>query len=78
LLEHKNYERANLFYNVLLEKAIQSKDLDKVVFYNNEVYRTKDSLSSAKSKLINLELAAKYETKEKEQEIKLQQETIHQ
>lgn len=76
LLEHKNYERANLFYNVLLEKAIQSRDLDKVVFYNNEVYRTKDSLSSAKSKLINLELAAKYETKEKEQEINLQQETI--
>lgn len=76
LLEHKNYERANLFYSVLLEKAIQSRDLDKVVFYNNEVYRTKDSLSSAKSKLINLELAAKYETKEKEQEIKLQQETI--
>ncbi|OJX32971.1 MAG: hypothetical protein BGO86_13405 [Chryseobacterium sp. 36-9] len=76
LLEHKNYERANLFYDVLLEKAIQSRDLDKVVFYNNEVYRTKDSLSSAKSRLINLELAAKYETKEKEQEIKLQQETI--
>ncbi|MDH6254370.1 two-component system NarL family sensor kinase [Chryseobacterium sp. H1D6B] len=76
LLEHKNYERANLFYTVLLEKAIQSRDLDKVVFYNNEVYRTKDSLSSAKSKLINLELTAKYETKEKEQEIKLQQETI--
>lgn len=76
LLEHKNYERANLFYNVLLEKAVQSRDLDKVVFYNNEVYRTKDSLSSAKSKLINLELAAKYETKEKEQEINLQQETI--
>lgn len=76
LLEHKNYERANLFNTVLLEKAIQSRDLDKVVFYNNEVYRTKDSLSSAKSKLINLELTAKYETKEKEQEIKLQQETI--
>ncbi|NIF06682.1 sensor histidine kinase [Chryseobacterium sp. Tr-659] len=76
LLEHKNYERANLFYSVLLEKAIQSRDLDKVVFYNNEVYRTRDSLSSAKSKLINLDLAAKYETKEKEQEIKLQQETI--
>ncbi|WP_161990727.1 sensor histidine kinase [Chryseobacterium viscerum] len=76
LLEHKNYERANLFYNVLLEKAIQSRDLDKVVFYNNEVYRTKDSLSSAKSRLINLELAAKYETKEKEHEIKFQQETI--
>lgn len=76
MLEHKNYERANLFYDVLLEKAIQSRNLDKVVFYNNEVYRTKDSLSSAKNKLINLELAAKYETKEKEQEIKLQQETI--
>lgn len=76
LLEHENYERANLFFNVLLEKAMQSRDLDKVVFYNNEVYRTKDSLSSAKSKLINLELAAKYETKEKEQEIKIQQETI--
>jgi two-component system, NarL family, sensor kinase len=76
LLEHENYERANLFYNVLLEKATQNRDLDKVVFYNNEVYRTRDSLSSAKSKLINLELAAKYETKEKEQEIKFQQETI--
>ncbi|WP_415326242.1 ATP-binding protein [Chryseobacterium sp. MMS23-Vi53] len=76
LLEHKNYERANLFYSVLLEKAIQSRDLDKVVLYNNEVYRTKDSLSSAKNRLINLELAAKYETKEKEQEIKLQQKTI--
>ncbi len=59
LLEHKNYERVNLFYTVLLEKAIQSRNLDKVVFYNNEVYRTKDSLSSTKSKLINLETCSK-------------------
>lgn len=76
LLENKNYERANLFYNVLLEKAIQSRDFDKAIFFTNEAYRTKDSLSSAKSKLKNLELVAKYETKEKEQEIKLQKETI--
>ena len=76
LMKNKNYERANLFYNVLLKKAIQSRDLDKVILYTDEAYRTKDSLSSAKSKLKNLELTAKYETKEKEQEIKLQKETI--
>lgn len=76
LLHNKNYERANLFYNVLREKAIQSGDFENAVSYTEGAYKTKDSLSSAKNKLKNLELATKYETKEKEQEIRLQKETI--
>jgi signal transduction histidine kinase len=76
LLENKNYERANLFYNVLLEKAIQNKEYEKAVFYTQETYRTKDSLSNIQNKLENLALAAKYETKEKEQKIQLQHEVI--
>lgn len=78
ILENENYERANLFYNVLLKKAIQNKDFEKAVVYTEEVYRTKDSLSNIQNKLKNLELAAKYETKEKEQQIALQQGTITQ
>lgn len=76
ILANENYERANLFYNVLREKAIQNKQFEKAVFYTEESYRTKDSLSNIQSKLKNLSLAAKYETKEKEQKIKLQNETI--
>ena len=76
ILANENYERANLFYNVLLQKAIQNKQFEKAVFYTEEAYRTKDSLSNIQSKQKNLSLAAKYETKEKEQKIQLQNETI--
>lgn len=76
LLTNENYERANLFYNVLLEKAIQNKEFEKAVFYTEEAYRTKDSLSNIQNKLENLALATKYETKEKEQKIQLQHEII--
>lgn len=76
LLANENYERANLFYNVLRKKAIQNKDFEKAVYYTEEAYRTKDSLSNINNKLKNLELATKYETKEKEQKIELQHETI--
>lgn len=76
ILANENYERANLFYNVLQAKAIQNKQFEKAVFYTEECYRTKDSLSNIQSKLNNLSLAAKYETKEKEQQIELQKTTI--
>lgn len=76
LLENENYERANLFYTVLLEKAKQNKEFEKAFFYTEEVYRTKDSLSNIQNKLENLALATKYETKEKEQKIQLQHEII--
>lgn len=76
ILANENYERANLFYNVLRKKALQNKEFEKALFYTEEAYRTKDSLSNIQSKLENLGLAAKYETKEKEQRIKLQHEII--
>lgn len=76
LLANENYERANLFYNVLLEKALQNKEFEKAIFYMQETYRTKDSLSNIQNKLENLGLATKYETKEKEQKIQLQHEII--
>lgn len=78
LVAEGNYERANLFYQVLREKALKANDYTKALAYTEGLYRTKDSLSSAQTKLKNLELVAHFESKEKEQEIQLHKETISQ
>lgn len=77
LLKNKNYERANLFYNVLLNKAIVNKDFEKALYYTQEAFRTKDSLTSVLNAIKNSELALTFETKKKEQKIALQEKTIN-
>ena len=76
LKENQQYEKVNMFYNVLQSKAIQNKDYKNALQYETEKKIIADSIGNIATRGKIVELETKYETERKEQQIVLHEKTI--
>ena len=76
LKENQQYEKVNMFYNVLQSKAIQNQDYKKALQYEAEKKIVADSIGNIATRGKIVELETKYQTEKKEQQIVLQEKTI--
>lgn len=76
LKENQQYEKVNMFYNVLKNNAIQNKDFKNALHYELEKQIIADSIGNIETRGKIVELETKYETEKKEQQITLQKRTI--
>ncbi len=76
LKENQQYEKVNMFYNVLQSKALQNKDYKNALLYETEKKIIADSIANITTRVKTAEIETKYETEKKEQQIVLQEKTI--
>lgn len=76
LKENQQYEKVNMFYNVLQSKAIQNQDYKKALQYESEKKSIADSIGNIETRVKIAELETKYQTQKKVQEIQFQKQTI--
>ena len=76
LKENQQYEKVNMFYNVLQSQAIQKNDFKSALQYEEEKQIIADSIGNIATRGKIAELETKYQTEKKEQQIVLQKTTI--
>lgn len=76
LIENQQYEKVNMFYNVLQSKAIQNQDYKNALQYEAEKKIIADSIGNIATRGKIVELETKYETEKKDQQIVLHKKTI--
>jgi two-component system, NarL family, sensor kinase len=72
----QNFTRVRDLYAVLYNDAMNKKDYEKSMLYQDSMYEATDSLGSKEMASIVAQLDKKYQTQAKEQQIALQKKTI--
>lgn len=76
LKENQQYEKVNMFYNVLKNNAIENNDFKNALNYELEKQIIADSIGNIETRGKIVELETKYNTEKKEQQIVLHKKTI--
>ncbi len=76
LIKNQQYEKANMFYGVLQNNAIQNNDFKNALHYEVEKQIIADSIGNNATKGKIAELETIYQTEKKEQQIAIQKTTI--
>ena len=76
LKANQNFTKVRNLYAVLYNDAMNKKDYEKSMLYQDSMYEATDSLGSKEMANIVAQLDKKYETQAKEQQIVLQKKTI--
>jgi two-component system NarL family sensor kinase len=76
LKANQNFTRVRDLYAVLYNDAMNKKDYEKSMLYQDSMYEATDSLGSKEMANIVAQLDKKYQTRAKEQQIALQKKTI--
>ena len=76
LIANQQYERVNLFYEVLQKSALKKNDYKSALKYENDKKIIADSIGNIASRINIAELETKYQTQKKQQQILLQEKTI--
>ena len=76
LITNQQYEKVNLFYEVLQKNAIKNNDFKSALKYENDKKIIADSIGNISTRTNIAELETKYETQKKQQQIQLQEKTI--
>jgi signal transduction histidine kinase len=76
LISNQQYEKVNMFYELLKKNAIQNNDFKNALHYETELQVISDSIGNIASRGKIAELEAIYQTEKKSQEIAIQKTTI--
>jgi two-component system NarL family sensor kinase len=72
LKNNRQYEKLSLFYNVLKKHEIKKNNFKNALAYEEQIRNVNDSMGNIAMQEKIIELETKYQTKKKEQQIKLQ------
>lgn len=76
LISNQQYEKVNMFYNLLQKNAIQNNDYKNALHYETQKKIIADSIANIATREKIAELEAIYQTQKKEQQIEIQKSTI--
>lgn len=76
LINYQQYEKVNIFYELLQKNALQKSDYKSALYYEREKKVIADSIGDIATKVKIAELETIYETEKKQQKINLQEKTI--
>ena len=74
--ENEHYQNQIVFNEVLRQNAIQNKNYKKALEYSENINKAGDKLATQEMIVKTMELNEKHKAKEKEQQIKIQKQTI--